>query len=163
MSSANKVNEFGAGIRRATEGFGTKDDGDLTRITKSNVGFTLGQYNPQLNPQGLMPFIHFGLNTTGISPTAAPMNAPKGAMAAAAATVQRPLSPFIVRLPGPNDIVFLKNLGSLAADRAEHEMVLHVLEQTNGNRSRAARRLSISYRALLNKLKKWRMDQTQAS
>jgi hypothetical protein len=66
VSSSNKVNEFGAGIRRATEGFGTKDASDLARIQKSTVGFTLGQYNPQLNPQGLMPFIHFGLNTTGI-------------------------------------------------------------------------------------------------
>jgi len=66
VSSSNKVNEFGAGIRRATEGFGTKDDGDLARVQKSTVGYTLGQYNSQLNPQGLMPFIHFGLNTTGI-------------------------------------------------------------------------------------------------
>ena len=66
ISPSNKVNEFGAGIRRATEGFGTKEDADLTRIMKSTVGFTLGQYNSQLNPQNLMPFIHFGLNTTGI-------------------------------------------------------------------------------------------------
>src|SRR4029077_7997770 len=66
ISTSNKVNEFGAGIRRATEGFGTKEDADLTRIMKSTVGFTLGRYSAQLNPQNLMPFIHFGLNTTGI-------------------------------------------------------------------------------------------------
>src|SRR6266487_2039434 len=66
ISTSNKVNEFGAGIRRATEGFGTKSDSDLTRIQKSTVASTLGQSNPQLNPQNLMPFVRFGLNTTGI-------------------------------------------------------------------------------------------------
>ncbi|HJZ71313.1 MAG TPA: TonB-dependent receptor [Vicinamibacterales bacterium] len=63
---SNSVNEFGAGIRRATEGFGVKNDSDYTRFTRSNVGFTAAQFNPQLNPNGYMPFIRFGLNTTGI-------------------------------------------------------------------------------------------------
>ena len=63
---SNSVNEFGAGIRRATEGFGVKDDSDYARFTRSNVGFTSAQFNPQLNPNGYMPFIRFGLNTTGI-------------------------------------------------------------------------------------------------
>jgi hypothetical protein len=63
---ANGVNEFGAGIRRATEGFGVRNDSDYARFTRSNVGFTSAQFNPQLNPNGYMPFIRFGLNTTGI-------------------------------------------------------------------------------------------------
>jgi len=60
------VNEFGAGIRRATEGFGAKNDSDYSRFTRSNVGFTAAQFYPQLNPNGYMPFVRFGLNTTGI-------------------------------------------------------------------------------------------------
>jgi DNA-binding NtrC family response regulator len=51
----------------------------------------------------------------------------------------------------------------MAAERAEQEMVFHVLEQTHWNRSKAARRLNICYRALLNKLKKWQMSQLRAS
>jgi hypothetical protein len=64
--SANRVNEFGAGIRRATEGFGVKDDSDYARFQRSAVGFTTSQFYSGLNPQGYMPFIRFGLNTTGI-------------------------------------------------------------------------------------------------
>jgi hypothetical protein len=63
---STKVNEFGAGIRRATEGFGVKDDSDTARFERSTVGFTSAQFNPQLNPQGYMPFVRFGLNTSGI-------------------------------------------------------------------------------------------------
>jgi len=63
---SNGVNEFGAGIRRATEGFGAKDDGDYTRLKRSTIGFTGAQFNPQLNPEGYLPFVRFGLNTTGI-------------------------------------------------------------------------------------------------
>jgi hypothetical protein len=55
------VNEFGAGVRRATEGFGTREDSDLTRALKSTIGYTLGQYNPGLNTLGLVPAVQFGL------------------------------------------------------------------------------------------------------
>ena len=54
-----------AGIRRATEGFGTKHDADLTRILKSTVGYTLPQFHPELNTLGTIPQITFGLSTTG--------------------------------------------------------------------------------------------------
>jgi Carboxypeptidase regulatory-like domain/TonB-dependent Receptor Plug Domain len=66
ISASNKVNEFGAGIRRATEGFGVKNDSDYAKFTRSNVGFTSAQFHPELNPQGYLPFVRFGLNTTGI-------------------------------------------------------------------------------------------------
>ena len=33
---------------------------------RSAVGFTSAQFHPELNPQGLLPFVRFGLNTTGI-------------------------------------------------------------------------------------------------
>src|SRR5258706_4262279 len=64
--TSNGVNEFGAGVRRATEGFGVKDNSDYAKFTRSALGFTSAQFYPQLNPQGYMPFIRFGLNTTGI-------------------------------------------------------------------------------------------------
>jgi len=66
LASANVVNEFGAGIRRATEGFGVKQDDQFQRFTRSAAGFTSAQFYPQLNPLGLLPFVRFGLNTTGI-------------------------------------------------------------------------------------------------
>ena len=41
---------------------------------------------------------------------------------------------------------------------ARHELVQKVLEETRGNRKKAAQRLNISYKALLNKLKRWTAD-----
>jgi two-component system response regulator AtoC len=67
------------------------------------------------------------------------------------------------QFPSPTDSVSLKQIASNAAERAEREMVMHVLQQTKWNRSKAARRLNICYRALLNKLKKWDMNQPRAS
>ncbi len=52
----------------------------------------------------------------------------------------------------------LKELGAKAAEQAERAIVLQVLEQTNWNRKQAARLLDISYKALRNKLKKWKLD-----
>jgi hypothetical protein len=60
------VNEFGAGIRRATEGFGVKNDSDWAKFQRSTIGFTSAQFHPELNPEGFLPFVRFGLNTTGI-------------------------------------------------------------------------------------------------
>jgi hypothetical protein len=58
------VNELSAGYRRATEGFGTKEDSDLSKIEKTNVGYTLGQFT-SLNTLGVIPQITFGVSTTG--------------------------------------------------------------------------------------------------
>jgi two-component system response regulator AtoC len=52
----------------------------------------------------------------------------------------------------------LKDVGTRAAEQAERELVLRVLEETSWNRKQAARRLNICYKALLNKLKRWQMD-----
>jgi two-component system, NtrC family, response regulator AtoC len=49
----------------------------------------------------------------------------------------------------------LKKVSAEAAERAEREIILRTLEQVNWNRKEAARRLSISYKALLNKLRRW--------
>ena len=64
-SSSSRVNELQIGVRRATEGFGTNTDADLTRILKSTVGYTLPQFHPELNTLGTIPQITFGLATTG--------------------------------------------------------------------------------------------------
>ncbi|HEY2382568.1 MAG TPA: sigma-54 dependent transcriptional regulator [Terriglobia bacterium] len=55
----------------------------------------------------------------------------------------------------------LLGVGAIAAERAEQELVRRVLEQTNGNRKLAARRMNICYKALLNKLKRWSGPQTR--
>jgi len=49
----------------------------------------------------------------------------------------------------------LLDVGAVAADRAERELVRQVLDETHGNRKLAARRMNICYKALLNKLKRW--------
>jgi two-component system response regulator AtoC len=53
----------------------------------------------------------------------------------------------------------LKEVSAHAADQAEKEMVLRMLEETNWNRKKAARQLGICYKSLLNKLKKWEATQ----
>jgi two-component system, NtrC family, response regulator AtoC len=56
------------------------------------------------------------------------------------------------------DNMSLKDVGTRAAEQAEKELVLRVLEETSWNRKQAARRLNICYKALLNKLKRWQID-----
>src|SRR5262245_17910621 len=58
------VNELSAGYRRATEGFGTKEDSDMTKILKSTVGYNLPQFTT-LNTLGVIPTTTFGVSTTG--------------------------------------------------------------------------------------------------
>jgi|SRR5215475_2022448 len=49
----------------------------------------------------------------------------------------------------------LLGIGAFAAERAEQDLVCRVLQDTHGDRKQAARRMSISYKALLNRLKRW--------
>ena len=76
-------------------------------------------------------------------PEAAPP-APKGRAPAASA-------PPPTATPSPS----LRAVGARAAEEAERQLVQRVLEDTRWNRREASRRLKISYKALLNKLKKW--------
>jgi two-component system response regulator AtoC len=55
----------------------------------------------------------------------------------------------------PREFASLKQVGLEAADRAERELVISTLDQTNWNRKQAARQLNVCYKALLNKIKKW--------
>ncbi len=63
--------------------------------------------------------------------------------------------------PGPGPMTApaagssLRAVAARAAEEAERELVQRVLEDTRWNRREASRRLKISYKALLNKLKRW--------
>lgn len=60
------VNDLSGGIGRRTEGFGVGGEQDWLRLRKSDVGYSLGQFNPELNPLQLIPRANFGaLPTTG--------------------------------------------------------------------------------------------------
>src|SRR5205807_131232 len=58
--------------------------------------------------------------------------------------------------------VSLKEVAGHAAEVAEKEVVLKMLEETGWNRKESARRLRISYKALRNKLKKWQLTRQKA-
>jgi len=53
----------------------------------------------------------------------------------------------------------LREVAAQAAEDAEQKMVQRALSQTRWNRKEAAGLLQISYKALLNKLKKWELDE----
>jgi two-component system response regulator AtoC len=69
----------------------------------------------------------------------------------------------VIPFPSRDGSVFLKAIVAKAAERAEREVVLRILEQSNWNRRRAAQRLNICYRGLLNKLKKWQVRRPPAT
>ena len=51
----------------------------------------------------------------------------------------------------------LKHVGAEAADRAEKELVLGLLEERRWNRKQVARDLSVSYKTLLSRLHRWQI------
>jgi Carboxypeptidase regulatory-like domain/TonB-dependent Receptor Plug Domain len=55
------VNEAAFGIRQQTEQFYPVSDGDWRRIQRADVGFTLGQFHPELNPHGVLPKATFNV------------------------------------------------------------------------------------------------------
>ena len=69
--------------------------------------------------------------------------------------------PVVIPMKPKEDKMSLKDVGSRAAEQAERELVLKVLEETAWNRKQAARRLNICYKALLNKLKRWQIEKRQ--
>jgi len=75
----------------------------------------------------------------------------------------RSSSPDPVAQPVPPASVSLKEVAGHAAEMAEKEVVLRVLEETGWNRKESARRLKISYKALRNKLKKWQLVRERPS
>lgn len=69
-----------------------------------------------------------------------------------------PANPSAAPVKPKEDNMSLKDVGARAAEHAEKELVLRILEETSWNRKQAARRLNICYKALLNKLKRWQID-----
>ncbi len=53
----------------------------------------------------------------------------------------------------------LPEIATLAARKAEIELITRVLSQTSGNKSRAAELLGVSYKTLLNKVKEYNIEQ----
>jgi two-component system, NtrC family, response regulator AtoC len=58
----------------------------------------------------------------------------------------------------PDEALSLRKVATRAAEAAEQQLVRRVLAETRWNRKAAAARLKISYKALLNKLKRWEAE-----
>lgn len=54
----------------------------------------------------------------------------------------------------------LKDIGNSAKEEAEKVLIRKALDETNWNRKESARRLKISYKMLLNKIKKWKWQKS---
>jgi two-component system, NtrC family, response regulator AtoC len=67
--------------------------------------------------------------------------------------------PPVVREACIADDLSLVQVGAQAAEEAERKLLRRVLDETRWNRKQAASQLKISYKALLNKLKKWEVQE----
>ena len=56
---SSMVNELAVGFRYSTEAGPQVDDAELQSRTKQAVGYTLGQFYPELNPSNLVPLTEF--------------------------------------------------------------------------------------------------------
>ena len=61
---SNIVNEAAYGIRQQTEQFHPVGESDWKRIRRSDIGYTLGQFHPELNPEGVVPKASFGVSNS---------------------------------------------------------------------------------------------------
>ena len=77
----------------------------------------------------ILPELDMELNTIPAIPVSTP-DSSKRAIAAATVARGAPISSPVIQLPGPNDSVSLKKVASMAAERAEREIVLHVFQQS---------------------------------
>jgi hypothetical protein len=55
------VLESDFGIRQQTEQFYPLTEDDWTRINRSTIGFTVGQFHPELNPRNVVPKVTFNV------------------------------------------------------------------------------------------------------
>ena len=58
---SNLVIDTDFGTRQQTEQFYPLTDGDWERIDRTKVGFTLGQFHPELNPRNVIPKVNFNV------------------------------------------------------------------------------------------------------
>jgi two-component system response regulator AtoC len=79
-------------------------------------------------------------------------------------TQQRPMT---VSAAAPiqlgNGKICLKAIAAQAVEEAEKRVIFQVLNETRWNRRRAAERLDICYKTLLNKLSKWELEGVEAA
>jgi hypothetical protein len=61
---SNLVLDTDFGTRQQTEQFYPLTEGDWERINRDNVGFTVGQFHPELNPRNVIPKVTFGTAAT---------------------------------------------------------------------------------------------------
>ena len=67
------------------------------------------------------------------------------------------------RGPDPDEGLSLRRVSARAAEEAERRLLGRVLAETRWNRREAAGQLKISYKALLNKLKKWDLGREETA
>jgi carboxypeptidase family protein/TonB-dependent receptor-like protein len=58
---SNVVNEAAFGMRRQTEEFHPVSEEDWNRARRSTYGYALGQFHPELNPEGILPKVTFNV------------------------------------------------------------------------------------------------------
>jgi len=63
-------------------------------------------------------------------------------------------------LIGP-ETLNLKEAGKRAAEEAEKEIIQNTLQETHWNRKKTAQLLHVSYKALLNKIQKYHIDDSR--
>jgi two-component system response regulator AtoC len=78
-----------------------------------------------------------------------------------AAAVAAAVSGTVEEFPVP-EVLSLKEASASAAEKAEKELIFRTLNEVNWNRKRAAQRLNICYKSLLNKLQRWNLEQQAA-
>jgi two-component system response regulator AtoC len=93
----------------------------------------------------ILPDVDMALSCIGSAPAAA---APGAGVAPSAAGA----------VPAAPEGVSLRRVSAQAAEDAERHLVRRALDQTRWNRKEAASLLQISYKAMLNKIKKWELD-----
>jgi hypothetical protein len=54
------INEASLGVRHSVEKGPPLSDAELAKLQADTYGYTLGQFNPQINPLGLIPTVSFG-------------------------------------------------------------------------------------------------------
>jgi hypothetical protein len=106
-------------------------------------------------PDVEMALMDMRRNQSGVSATATALPEPPRVGAEEA----RPPLEDACRL---GDGLSLRKVAARAADEAEQQMVGQALAQTKWNRKAAAALLKISYKALLNKLKRWEAEEQTA-
>jgi two-component system response regulator AtoC len=75
----------------------------------------------------------------------------------------RPETGMVAREPVALAKMSLKEHAASAAEQAEKELIFRTLNEVNWNRKKAAQRLNICYKSLLNKLHRWQADGEQRS